>query len=742
MAVGIGLVLAAVLAAVALRFRWTFTPITAFTGFLYTIPSVALFGAAGHPLRQHRRPPRSRSSATRCSCWSGTSSPASTACPPRSPTRPTASGSSRARRLLTVELPARAARHRRRHPRRHRHDGRAGRRSPRIIQLGGLGRLIFDGYSTQYYTKIVVGSALSVLLALVLDLRFNRVEVALTPVGPAAGGTVIAALLAARADEPTNVDRVVHRPARPAPTSGAIPEQLLAHGLALAAARWWSWSRSPSRSPPCWPTTAGASWRPRSRSASAGPSRPSPSSASLVIVSLRNGFGFEPWPIIIALVLLGLPPVFANTYAAVRGVEPGPGRARHGRWASTRRARCCCGSSCRSRCPVILAGVRTAAVQIIATEPLGAFFGGEGLGAYLRQGLGNQDSYQVQAGALLVTAVAIGVELILLSAGRARCCPRACGRPRPAGGPGGGPMPRSTRHRSPRPDTDHPTPHQKGHPHDHDPDGGPPRPARWPRPRRRASTACGDDDDSGTGDRHVRRRRSDDPHRPAGLRRGEDPHRGLRASTSRPRASTSTCRRPTASATRCTRPSRTTSLDLIIDYTGSAARFLDSRRPCRPDPDETYTALAGRAGEQAASWRSTTRRPRTGTPSWPSRRSPTRTDSRRSRIWPSLGDRQARWAPRTAGSARTACSATGPGRLRPHGGLQAVEYGPPLAAALDAGTVQVAQYQHDRAGDRQRQASSSSRTTRACCRPTTSCRCSAARSPTRTAATSPTRSTS
>ncbi|MEO8203813.1 MAG: ABC transporter permease subunit, partial [Betaproteobacteria bacterium] len=43
-----------------------------------------------------------------------------------------------------------------------------------------------------------------------------------------------------------------------------------------------------------------------------------------VIVSLRNGFGFEPWPIIVALVLLGLPPAFANTYAAVRNVDDGP----------------------------------------------------------------------------------------------------------------------------------------------------------------------------------------------------------------------------------------------------------------------------------------------------------------------------------------------------------------------------------------------------------------------------------
>jgi osmoprotectant transport system permease protein len=69
--------------------------------------------------------------------------------------------------------------------------------------------------------------------------------------------------------------------------------------------------------------------------------------------------------------------------------------------------------------PVILTGVRIAAVQVIATEPLAAFFGGDGLGVYLRQGLGNQDFLQVQAGALLVTATAIGVDLLLYLAGRA-----------------------------------------------------------------------------------------------------------------------------------------------------------------------------------------------------------------------------------------------------------------------------------------------------------------------------------
>jgi len=50
-----------------------------------------------------------------------------------------------------------------------------------IIQLGGLGSLIFDGFGTQYYTKIVVGSVLSVALAVVLDFAFNRLEVLCTP---------------------------------------------------------------------------------------------------------------------------------------------------------------------------------------------------------------------------------------------------------------------------------------------------------------------------------------------------------------------------------------------------------------------------------------------------------------------------------------------------------------------------------------------------------------------------------
>ncbi len=137
----------------------------------------------------------------------------------------------------------------------------------------------------------------------------------------------------------------------------------------------------------------------------------------LVLAFLYSGHGFSYWPVVLSLVLLGLPPIFTNTYAAVRGVDAGA--------VSAARAMGFTELELMSRVelplatPVILTGVRIAAVQLIATEPLGAFFGGEGLGAYLRQGLGNQDFVQVQAGALLVTGTAIAVDVLLFLIGRA-----------------------------------------------------------------------------------------------------------------------------------------------------------------------------------------------------------------------------------------------------------------------------------------------------------------------------------
>lgn len=179
LAVGIGLVLAAGLAAIALRFRWTFPPITAFTGFLYTIPSVALFGLLATRLTNTQSAEVALVGYTLLvlvrNIVAGIDGvPASVT------DAADGLGLSRARKLLTVELPLalpvivagiRVATVTT--------VGLVGVTS--IIQLGGLGQLIFDGYGSLYYTKMVVGSVLSVLLALALDVLLHGVEVALTP---------------------------------------------------------------------------------------------------------------------------------------------------------------------------------------------------------------------------------------------------------------------------------------------------------------------------------------------------------------------------------------------------------------------------------------------------------------------------------------------------------------------------------------------------------------------------------
>lgn len=178
-AVAAGTLIAAVLAAVALRYRWSFGPITAVTGFLYTIPSVALFGllrsrygsfvSAEVALTSYTLLVLVRNMVAGIDGVPGAVTDAADGL-----------GLSRVRRLVTVELPLALP------------VIVAGLRVATvttvglvgitaIIQLGGLGQLIFDGFGTQYYTKIVVGSVLSVVLAVVLDLLFNRLEVLLTP---------------------------------------------------------------------------------------------------------------------------------------------------------------------------------------------------------------------------------------------------------------------------------------------------------------------------------------------------------------------------------------------------------------------------------------------------------------------------------------------------------------------------------------------------------------------------------
>lgn len=129
----------------------------------------------------------------------------------------------------------------------------------------------------------------------------------------------------------------------------------------------------------------------------------------LVPLSLRSGWGFEPWPMFIALLLLALPPIYLNTYTSVRQVNPGAVDAARAMGFSERRV--LFEVELALATTVVIAGIRVAAVQVVATEPIRAFLGGDGMGRYVRDGLGQNNDTLVLGGALLVAALAAATGL-------------------------------------------------------------------------------------------------------------------------------------------------------------------------------------------------------------------------------------------------------------------------------------------------------------------------------------------
>ena len=96
--------------------------------------------------------------------------------------------------------------------------------------------------------------------------------------------------------------------------------------------------------------------------------------------------------------------------------------------------RCCCRVELPLAVPLIAAGFRTAAVQVVATATLAALVGGGGLGVIINTGFGQQDRGQIVAGGILVAALALVAELALAFVQRQVTPGRARGRPAgPAG---------------------------------------------------------------------------------------------------------------------------------------------------------------------------------------------------------------------------------------------------------------------------------------------------------------------
>ena len=134
-----------------------------------------------------------------------------------------------------------------------------------------------------------------------------------------------------------------------------------------------------------------------------------PSFAILVIAF--QAFGLGNTPILLALTALAIPPMVTNSYVALREVDPDVKDAARG--MGYRRRAQLLRVELPLAVPLIMAGVRTSAVQVVATAALAALIAGGGFGRYIIDGLAQQDYAKEFAGALLVAVLALATEVSL-----------------------------------------------------------------------------------------------------------------------------------------------------------------------------------------------------------------------------------------------------------------------------------------------------------------------------------------
>ncbi len=128
-----------------------------------------------------------------------------------------------------------------------------------------------------------------------------------------------------------------------------------------------------------------------------------------LFVSIFGQLGFL--PAIIALIVLGIPPILINTYTGIRGVDPAAIDAAKGMGMTTWQI------ATRIQAPLVTplvaAGIRTSAVQIVATATLAAFIGAGGYGDYIVDGLTVFNYTELIVGAVSVAILAMLVEVSL-----------------------------------------------------------------------------------------------------------------------------------------------------------------------------------------------------------------------------------------------------------------------------------------------------------------------------------------
>lgn len=132
-----------------------------------------------------------------------------------------------------------------------------------------------------------------------------------------------------------------------------------------------------------------------------------PTVGLVTLVFLVSGLSI--WPVYISLIALALPVIITNTYAGMAAVDRDVKDAARGvgmtGWQVLRQV------ELPLALPLVMTGLRLAVVQVVATATIAAYVSFGGLGRYLFDGLAQRDLVQVLGGALLVSLLAIGLDL-------------------------------------------------------------------------------------------------------------------------------------------------------------------------------------------------------------------------------------------------------------------------------------------------------------------------------------------
>jgi len=146
----------------------------------------------------------------------------------------------------------------------------------------------------------------------------------------------------------------------------------------------------------------------------AGALRVVPSIAVLTLTLPYLGLGFR--PALLALVALGLPPIVINTELGLRAAAPATLDAARGIGMTVHQV--------RNRVewplavPLVFAGFRTAAIEVVASATLASFIGGGGLGDFIVDGLATDDVGELLLGACSVALLALAIDAALGTLGR------------------------------------------------------------------------------------------------------------------------------------------------------------------------------------------------------------------------------------------------------------------------------------------------------------------------------------